>query len=135
MVFLVQTKGQFNSKSKQKMLNVLPEKVLIIYHETSGRVHKFKKFKNKELIHNSILLLKKTQPKSTVTDDSLIKFLTDTDFRISTLKQLERKTATEDTKEENLSLLNYFRENFESEIFKGEPLTDNCDRRVFKIIA
>ena len=80
-------------------------------------------------------MLKKTQLKSTVTDESLIKFLTDTDFRISTLKQLERKRTTEDTKEENLSLLNYFRENFESEIFEGEPLADNCDRRVFKIIA
>ena len=120
----MQTKGQFNSKLKQKSLKILPEKTFIISHETSGRVHKFKKFRNKLLIQNSILLLKKTQPKST-----------DTDFRTSTLKQLERKTATEDIKEENLSLLNYFRENFESEIFEGEPLADNCDRRVFKIIA
>ena len=131
----MQTKGRLNSKSKQKSLKFLPENTVIISHETSGRTHRFKKFKNKELIQNSILLLKKTQPKSTITDESLIKFLTDTDFRISTLKQLERKTTTEDTKEENLSLLNYFRENFESEIFEGEPLADNCDRRVFKIIA
>lgn len=131
----MQTKGQFKSKPKQKSLKFLPENTVIISHETSGRFHRFKKFKNKELVQNSILLLKKTQPKSTVTDDSLIKFFTDTDFRTSTLKQLERKTATEDTKEENLSLLNYFRENFESEIFEGEPLAGDCDRRVFKIIA
>ena len=131
----MQTKGRLNSKSKQKSLKVSPEKTVIISHETSGRVHRFKKFKNKDLIQNTILLLKKTQPKSTVTDDRVIKFLTDTDYRTSTLKQLERKTTTEDTKEENLSLLNYFRENFESEIFEGESLADNCNRRVFKIIA
>lgn len=131
----MQTKGRLNSKPKQKSLKFLPENTVIISHETSGRFHRFKKLKNKELVQNSILLLKKTQPKSTVTDDSLIKFFTDTDFRTSTLKQLERKTATEDTKEENLSLLNYFIENFESEIFEGEPLAGDCDRRVFKIIA
>lgn len=123
-----------SKKTKEKLLE-LPEKVIIVSHETDGKNHKFKRLKNQKLIENSILILQKTSLKSTVTVESVERFLTDTDFRISTLKQLERKTATEDTKEENLSLLNYFREDFESEIFKGEPLADNCDRRVFKIIA
>ena len=39
------------------------------------------------------------------------------------------------SKSKNVDDLNYFRENFESEIFEGDPLADNCDRRVFKIIA
>lgn len=123
-----------SKKTKEKLLD-LPEKVIIVSHETDGKNHKFKRLKNQKLIENSILILQKTSLKSTVTVESVERFLTDTDFRISTLKQLERKTATEDIKEENLSLLNYFRENFESEIFEGEPLTANCDRRVFKIIA
>jgi len=113
----------------------LPEKVIIVSHETDGKNHKFKRLKNQKLIENSILILQKTSLKSTVTVESVERFLTDTDFRISTLKQLDRKTTTEDRKEENNSLLSYFRENFESEIFEGEPLADNCDRRVFKIIA
>ena len=123
-----------SKKTKEKLLE-LPEKVIIVSHETDGKNHKFKRLKNQKLIENSILILQKTSLKSTVTVESVERFLTDTDFRISTLKQLERKTATEDTKEENLSLLNYFREDFESEIFEGESLADNCDRRVFKIIA
>lgn len=123
-----------SKKTKEKLLE-LPEKVIIVSHETDGKNHKFKRLKNQKLIENSILILQKTSLKSTVTVESVERFLTDTDFRISTLKQLERKTTTEDTKEENISLLNYFRDNFESEIFKGEPLADNCDRRVFKIIA
>lgn len=123
-----------SKKTKEKLLE-LPEKVIIVSHETDGKNHKFKRLKNQKLIENSILILQKTSLKSTVTVESVERFLTDTDFRISTLKQLERKTRTEDTKEENLSLLNYFREDFESEIFEGEPLADNCDRRVFKIIA
>lgn len=123
-----------SKKTKEKLLE-LPEKVIIVSHETDGKNHKFKRLKNQKLIENSILILQKTSLKSTVTVESVERFLTDTDFRISTLKQLERKTTTEDTKEENLSLLNYFRENFESEIFEGEQLADGCSRRVFKIIA
>lgn len=123
-----------SKKTKEKLLE-LPEKVIIVSHETDGKNHKFKRLKNQKLIENSILILQKTSLKSTVTVESVERFLTDTDFRISTLKQLERKTTTEDTKEENISLLNYFRDNFESEIFEGEHLADNCDRRVFKIIA
>jgi hypothetical protein len=123
-----------SKKTKEKLLE-LPEKVIIVSHETDGKNHKFKRLKNQKLIENSILILQKTSLKSTVTVESVERFLTDTDFRISTLKQLERKTATDDIKEENLSLLNYFRENFESEIFEGDLLADNCDRRVFKIIA